>query len=78
MRRKLISRLYCLELRSRAATRVPQRENLDFVTADPVVKVIVNSREMDAPYALCLGIQRRNSDARLRAEQRKRLGEFFV
>jgi hypothetical protein len=48
--------VYGLELRSRATTRVPQRENLDFVTVDSVVKVIVNSREMDSPYALCRGI----------------------
>lgn len=67
-----------LELRSCATTRVPQRKNLHFFTADPVVKVVVNSSKMDAPYTFCLGIQRGNPDTRLRTEERKRLGELFV
>ena len=67
-----------LDLRSCATTRMPERKNLDFVTADPVVKVVVNSSKMDAPYAFCLGIQCGDPDPRLRTKERKRLGELFV
>jgi len=51
---------------------------LHFVTADPVVEIVVNSSKMDALHAFCLGIQRGNPDSRLRTEERKRFGEFFV
>jgi len=41
-----------LELRPGSTTRMPERKNLHFVTADPVVKKKVNSRKMKAPDVL--------------------------
>jgi hypothetical protein len=41
-----------LELRPGPTTRMPERKNLHFVTADPVVKKKVNSRKMKAPDVL--------------------------
>src|SRR5437879_2997304 len=61
-----------------AKTRVPERKNLHFVAADPVVEIVVNSSKMNAPDSLRLGVQRRRSDSRLRTEQRKRFSEFIL
>ena len=48
-----------------ATTRVPEGKHFNLLTADPVVKIVVNSRKMDAPHAPCLGVQCRGANSRL-------------
>jgi len=61
-----------------ATTRVPEGKHFNFLTADPVVKIVVNSREMDAPHAPRPGVQCRGANSRLRDQKRKSLRQFFV
>jgi hypothetical protein len=57
---------------------MPERKNLHFVTVDPIVKIVVNSSKVDAPHTFRPCVERSDPDPRLRAEERKRFGEFFV
>ena len=54
-----------LERRRGATTRVPESKHYNLLTTDPVVKIVVNSRKMDAPHAPCLGVQCRGANSRL-------------
>jgi len=61
-----------------ATTRVPEGKHFDLLAANSVVKVVVNSRQMDAPHASRLGVQRRSADSRLRDQKRESLCQLFV
>ena len=54
-----------LERRRGATTRVPESKHYNLLTTDPVVKIVVNSRKMDATHAPCLGVQCRGANSRL-------------
>ena len=54
-----------LERRRLATTRVPEGKHNNFLTTDPVIKVVVNSRKMDAPHTPCLCVQCRSANSRL-------------
>ena len=61
-----------------ATTRVPEGKHFNFLTADPVVKIVVNSRQMDALHAPRLGVQCGGTNSRLRDQKRKSLRQLFV
>ncbi len=61
-----------------ATTRVAEGKHFNLLTAEPVVKVVVNSRQMDAPHAPRLGVQGRGANSRLRDQKRKSLRQLFV
>ena len=67
-----------LDRRRSATTCVPEGKHLNLLTADPVVKIVVNSRQMDAPHALRLGVHCRGTNSRLCYQKREGLREFFV
>ena len=48
-----------------ATTRVPDGKHDNLLSSDPVIKIVVNSRKMDAPHAPCLGVQCRGTNSRL-------------
>ena len=54
-----------LERRRIATTRVPEGKHDNFLSSDPVINIVVNSRKMDAPHAPCLGVQCRGTYSRL-------------
>ena len=54
-----------LEQRRIATTRVQESEHDNLLTTDPVIKIVVNSRKMDAPHAPCLGVECRSANSRL-------------
>jgi hypothetical protein len=47
---------------------MPERKNLHLFAVNSVVKMVVNSSEVNAPHASGFGVQRRGSDGGLRAE----------
>ena len=54
-----------LKRRRLATTRVPVGKHDNLLTTDPVIKVVVNSRKMDAPHTPCLCVQCRRANSRL-------------
>ena len=66
-----------LERWSATATSVPKSEHHNFRITNPVVEVITNPREMQAPYALCTSGQRRCPDARFHAQKQESLREII-
>jgi hypothetical protein len=45
-----------------ATTWVPEGKHFNLLTADPVLKVVVNSRQMDTPHVFRLGVQCRGAN----------------
>lgn len=67
-----------LEKGANAAAGVPEREHFNLATADTVVKVVMNSREMHALYPFRSDIQCGCANAGFRTQKRKRPRKFFV
>jgi hypothetical protein len=67
-----------LEKGANAAAGVPERKHFDLATAETIVKVVMNSREMHALYPFRLDIQCGCANAGFRTQKRKRLRKFFV
>lgn len=67
-----------LDRRRSATTRVPEGKHFNLLTADPVVKVVVNSCQMDTPYVSRLGVQCRDANSRLRDQKRESLRQLLV
>ena len=61
-----------------ATTRVPESKHFNLLATDPVVKVVVNSRQMDTPHVFRLGVQCRGANCRLRDQKRESLCQLFV
>ncbi len=57
---------------------MPERKHVDLLTAYPVVQMIVNARQVDAPHASRLSVQCRGTNSRLRSQKRKSFRQFFV
>jgi hypothetical protein len=61
-----------------ATTCVPEGKHFNFRTADPVAKIVVNSRQMNALHTPHPGVQCRGANSRLRNQKCKSLPQLFV
>src|SRR5215472_9765357 len=68
------------ERRLRSTALVPKRQDLDslWITSDPVVHVVTNSREVEPPNVRQRDVQRVRSDIRLDRDDRGRALKLFA